>query len=295
MVSKFLAGVVVFAMFAFGASQGFALDTTSGSSNSQDAQDASVIRTVQGNAHFEQHHTIIPLICTREEGCAKSQPYWTLVVNSAGVDYEVDAQFDLGSETAPKAVTVLGVVVPSGAMVSLEGSVEYTGDHYVLLNELRDVGVIRTNISESLPESSTESLNGALIDSASQPVIANFMNWSCRGQLDEKTQIMAQIWFAGSEPDQENRYRVRVSGSQMQGSSRQLFNIGYVDDAHVSRGTDQLVYDGKNNDVSFRVSIQNSGVIRDVPAVLNLSMVKSVFNQNLSIEEQVNLLCNRTR
>lgn len=287
MISKFL-GCFVFAVFAFGANQGFAIDTTSDSPNTQDA---SVIKAIQGNAHFEQHHTIIPLVCTRDQGCAKSQPYWTLVVNSAGVDYEVDAQFDLGRATAPTAVTVLGVTVPAGAVVSLEGAVEYSGDHYVLLNELRNIGVVRSSSSEMTDEFSAENL----VEPASQPIIANFMNWNCRGQLDGKTELLAQIWFAGSETDQENRYRVRVSGSQVQGSSRQLFNIGTVDDAHVSRGTEQLVYDGKNSEASFRVSIQNSGVTRDVPGTLYLSVVKSVFNQNLPIEEQVNLLCNRTR
>jgi hypothetical protein len=261
MISKFLSSFII-AIVAFGASQALATDTSSG-------------MRVQGDAHFEMHHTLIPLVCTLEQGCAKSQPYWTVVINSGGVDYELDAQFDLGSADAPTSLTVMGVTVRPGALISVEGSVEYSGDHYVLLNEVRNIGLVRSDYA--------------------QGTLANFINWSCRGQLDDKTQVLAEIWFAGTDLDQENRYRVRVSGSQDRGDTRQLFDIGYVDDAHVDRSADQTIYDGKSSTASFTVAIENAVVTHDVPGTLKLSVMRTVLNQSVPMDEQINILCNRTR
>ena len=280
MISKFL-GSFIFATLAFGASQAFASDTPAAS------PDTETTKIVEGSAHFEEHHTIIPLFCTQQQGCAKSRPYWTLIVNSSGVNYELDAQFALGSEVAPETVTVSGVVVRSGALISLEGTVEYTGDHYVLLTQARNVGILRS-------EASGKGVEPA-ITPVMAPIMANFLNWSCRGQLDDNTQIIAQVWSSGTDTKEEGSYHVRVSGSENQGQSRQFFNIGYVDDAHVSRDTGQLIYDGKNSDVSLTLSIQDSGVVRDAPGTLNMTVVRSASNQDLPADEQVNILCNLTR
>jgi hypothetical protein len=280
MISKFLASFII-AIAAFGASQALAADTSSGTSpsispsNSGDNLDLESIKTVQGSAHFEMHHTLIPLICTPELGCAKSQPYWTVVINSGGIDYELDAQFELGNGNAPSSLTVLGVKVLPGSLISVEGSVEYTGDHYVLLNEVRRIGLVRSDYQ--------------------QPIFAYFMNWSCRGQLDDKTQILAEIWHAGTDLDQESRYRVRVSGSKYRGDTRQLFDIGYVDDAHANRSVDQTIYDGKNSTASFTVAIQNAVVSHDVPGTLKLSVLQTVLDESVPMDEQVSILCNRTR
>jgi hypothetical protein len=272
MISKFL-GTFIFATLAFGVTQAIASDTSVTPPNTE------TTKTIQGSARFEEHHTIIPLFCTQQQGCAKSRPYWALVVNSSGVNYELDAQFDLGSNTVPQSITVNGVVVNSGALISLEGTVEYSGDHYVILNGLRSVGIVRSDLSN----------DGAV------PIVANFINWSCHGQLDEQTQVMAEIWFAGSTATEENRYHVRVSGSQNDGKSHQSFNIGYVEDAQVSRDTGQLVYDGKNSDISFRVSIQSSDVNHDAPGTLNLTVERPILNQTVPMDEQVDIVCNRTR
>lgn len=271
MISKFL-GSFIIAFVAFGAIQAFAADASENVFNS----DWNASKTVQGNAHFELHHTLIPLVCTPIQGCAKSQPYWTVVVTSDGIDYELDAQFDLGSADAPLSVDLLGVTVRSGALITVEGNVEYSNDHYALLDQVRRVGLVR-------PEG------------YSAPISANFMNWSCRGQLDDSTQVLAEVWSAGSNIDDADRYRVRVSGSENRGDSRRFFDIGYIDDAHASRAEDQIIYDGKSLDVSFTVAIRSTGVSHDVPGTLKLNVVRPVLNQNIPMDEQVAILCNRTR
>lgn len=100
---------------------------------------------VVGNAHFERRFTFVPLraelFCTNAP-CPKSEPYWALVLQSDGVQYEMDHQFSMGATTAPELVEVLGTVIRPGSRVMLDGEVESLSADYAVVTHVKAASLV---------------------------------------------------------------------------------------------------------------------------------------------------------
>jgi hypothetical protein len=97
---------------------------------------------VRGKAIFEQRKTVVPMIVCEGEDCPKPKPYWVLVVKRDNIKYELDRVFALGSLEAPDAVDIVGVSVPDGSDVVLEGSVRLVGKSYGIISDVQRVAVL---------------------------------------------------------------------------------------------------------------------------------------------------------
>ncbi|MEK6706980.1 MAG: hypothetical protein AABZ06_14475 [Bdellovibrionota bacterium] len=99
--------------------------------------------TVIGKVTFEKRTTIVPLsICEQGQICPKPQIYWSVMVHSNGVRYEIDEVFGLGNFKAPEYVELTGVVIKPGCQVALVGRVEPITKDYVIVSDIKQAMVL---------------------------------------------------------------------------------------------------------------------------------------------------------
>jgi hypothetical protein len=94
---------------------------------------------VVGNAHFERRYTFVPMhsdILCRGMPCPKSEPYWALVLDNDGVQYEMDHKFNLGEHVSPELIEVLGTVIRPGSRVMLDGQVEPLAENHNIVSHV---------------------------------------------------------------------------------------------------------------------------------------------------------------
>ena len=149
-MSKWIFSVVTgFVLASSLSSSGFARST----SFEDDAvvQDVSTIGKVKGKVSFERRATIVPLgdvqggqesqMMCENAICAKSEPYWVLVILQDKVKYELQEMFNLGSESPPESVLVSGAIIRPGTQITLEGRIQLIAPGYATIRDIRRIDV----------------------------------------------------------------------------------------------------------------------------------------------------------
>jgi hypothetical protein len=97
---------------------------------------------VSGKARFERRNTFVPLVVCEGALCPKPEPYWVLVLDDDGVNYEVDAMFARGSFNPPDSITVVGALIRPGERVEVDGRIHKLGRSYAIVYDIQHAGVI---------------------------------------------------------------------------------------------------------------------------------------------------------
>lgn len=102
------------------------------------------LTTLSGQVTFERHATLIPMICELGSACpsrARSKAYWSLVVNSGGVRYELAQPVSFEALRAPEGFELDGVYIHDGDEITLLGIVETFTNDYGVISEVESVSV----------------------------------------------------------------------------------------------------------------------------------------------------------
>ena len=101
--------------------------------------------SVVGSAHFEKRYTLVPLgtenVC-QNDFCPKSEPYWALVLENNGTQYEMDSIFDRGDTRSPEMLNVLGTIIRPGSRVVLDGELESFSNDYSVISQVKRASLV---------------------------------------------------------------------------------------------------------------------------------------------------------
>lgn len=143
---------------------------------------------VTGEVSFERRATIVPFRLCESEPCARSTVYWSVIVHSQGVDYELDQTFNSGEENPPEAIELQGVVLRPGTRVAMDGKVELVARGYAILMDLKKVDIVMDYVL----------LGG----------------WNCSTpDLVGTTKLWVDVWFQ-NEIQSGPTHQMRISGEQ---------------------------------------------------------------------------------
>lgn len=95
--------------------------------------------SVRGKVAFEPRSTIVPMMICEQKICPKSRPWWAMVIYQDGIQYEMDEQFAIGSETAPESMEIVGAVIRPGSTIVVEGRIEVIVAGYAIISDVRRI------------------------------------------------------------------------------------------------------------------------------------------------------------
>ncbi|MDR3606879.1 MAG: hypothetical protein P4M08_05795 [Oligoflexia bacterium] len=125
------------------------LITTNADSARADLDSVTVTTTLSGQATFQRHASLYPMVCyVGENKCERpsNQPryYWSLVVISNGVNYELDQPLSAGNDDgrAPNEFQVGDVVIYPGERIQLTGEIQNVSSDYGIISKIVSVSVL---------------------------------------------------------------------------------------------------------------------------------------------------------
>lgn len=238
--------------------------------------------TVEGSVHFERRSTVVPFAVCESRECPKSQTYWSMVINSQGLKYELDEIFALGKEKAPESIEVSGLVIRPGSRVAVQGTVSYINNNYGIVSNVKTIAVIMD----------TRRAGKGLIREQDTETSRSIQGWTCFGK-DKASgrRVYSQVWHEYDLGGAGSYHLQVVVGNDLDSTLL----------ASISGLQPMLV----RNKVSFRgmtktliaelVIDETDKVLLDFPAEIRLKQVVQESGARMPIEATVPMTCSRTR
>jgi hypothetical protein len=227
---------------------------------------------ISGVAHFERHHTVIPLTYCNAVDCIRAKPYWAMVVQAGSSRYELNQVFNEGSERAPEAVRVGSVVIRPGSRVVVQGHVDVITRDYAVISDIQKIDVV---MDEEL---------------RSQEAGAPFFGWTCHS-IGETHPVYVDV----TQVSRNGGYAMKIlsdTGTEQEGL-RTVANFGEV---RLSMTDESIAFEGSTHRVSAQLAIdQRAGRINDLDSMLHMTNEFQTIDREFPVHTTVRLACNRTR
>lgn len=243
---------------------------------------------VQGKVSFEKRSTIVPLndpmsICSDNQPCVKPRPYWTVVVSSRKSRFELDQTFALGSERAPEAIEVSGLVIRQGSQVAVEGRVQHVTPNYAIVSDVRSVELVLDSRLRPAVASIRPSIDStAPVDSS----------WMCRSEIGLEAEFQTHVWFESVRGVEQFKMAI------LSRSDEGLKELARINDLGFSSERNNLIYKGATGGISAELAIhQFEEAFFDLPGVLKLTKARrTIMDVNRlapGADAQVAVKCSR--
>lgn len=245
---------------------------------------------IRGQAHFERRSTIVPMtVCQDDKPCVKPEVYWTLLIvnREAGMQYELDEPFALGSPIPPEAIEISGVVIRHGTRVVVEGAVQPVTKDYAYLTEIKAIRIV---VDEGGADSYAFHSAPAVVKAAHDLVDPFSAGWGCRTAPNpEGVSMHAQIWYS-SPGNRVEGFRMRLFRKGLNGDGfRQL---AAFEDLDVASERSNVMYRAQSEAGTAQLTIsQVTQRIFDLPSELHLEQ----HGPRLTTRFRADMTCNRVR
>jgi hypothetical protein len=226
--------------------------------------------TVTGTAAFERHQTWVPLAHCDDEGeenCVRAKPYWSLVLHSTGIRYELAQMFAEGSAEAPESIELASTVIRPGSQLAITARVQLISRSYGVLTDVKAVNIV--------------------MDTRVRPP---FYGWSCHS-LELPRPIYVDVFLNMGE----HRYSMRVlsAGDTPDQPLRTIASFHRVS-LDIQGGV--IRFSGATRRFVAELSIdKRDGRVRDLDSLLRVNRTILSGRAGLPLETLVRLACNPTR
>lgn len=256
-----------------------------------DSQQAKLSR-IQGAASFEMRSTVVPMtVCTEGMVCPRSQVYWTLVVHSGQVKYEIARPFAYGSTVQPESLEVSGVRIRPGLWISLEGVVYSLMPNYNVVSDVRNITVVPDQWGLELPLGEDAEKMDSLppSDSVWSPETEG---WNCENRLGEST-VIAQVWYGKTGANQEG-YHLQVRGRPS--PTAPIQDLAKLDQVQIRTSPNTVVFAGATREMRAMLAIrQTQASFTDFPSLLKIQRVENVSGRPSVSQNDQGLVCRPAR
>jgi hypothetical protein len=89
-------------------------------------------QTIHGAINFVQRVGIVP-------GTLDTNSYWSVIVQSDGVDYELSHVFGIENSLRPDSTTIAGKVLQAGDRVTIKGKTQQIRKEFSLLSKIESI------------------------------------------------------------------------------------------------------------------------------------------------------------
>lgn len=194
---------------------------------------------VVGIAQFEKHQTIVALPLCGELPCQQSEAYWTLVLKSKRVRYEINVPFEEGRTIAPEFIEMDGAKIHLGSKVQIAGKIQFLSRDYAIVSEVKDLKIVADSSAENLS------------------ILPIMRGWNCQSDGIFGAKVFTDVFF---DPGQSGGdYRINVTSGEGESTKQQIYiGIASVLGQATEEAESQVVFAGSNAVTQLRLTIRAS-------------------------------------
>jgi hypothetical protein len=220
--------------------------------------------TVTGQVKFERRYTMVAGPHCGEGPCARSQSYWSVVVQSGDANYLIAPRLNEGEAQVPQYVEVAGVPLKPGSIIKVVGNAVSSSARLFRLTDIKTVTL--------------------LMD----------LGWACHTSKQNDPNIYVRLWYSAQDAAENGTFKIRVQ----QFTENAIYQLAYIDHARFAAQNTGFAFVGTSPSVNVELSPepgQQTVPQKKFPATLRISQKLGRSNQKIDMQAEIGLTCSQTR